>query len=82
MQPKFKRIFAWISLILLGLMYVSLLILALLGHGINSNLFGFCLLGTIAIPIFTWVIMWLINRAAGKIMPSDPVPTDSETKDN
>lgn len=78
MNTKFKRIFAWVSIVLLALMYILLIVLALMGFGINNNLFGFCLMGTIAIPLFAWVVLWLINRAAGKKMMHDPEKAQDE----
>lgn len=62
MKKNLKRIFAWVSIALLALLYISVLVLALMGYGFESNLFGFCLLGTIIIPIIVWVIVFLIDR--------------------
>ncbi|MCR5502590.1 MAG: hypothetical protein K6F53_06255 [Lachnospiraceae bacterium] len=63
MKNRKKQVFAWIAIIALLLLYLSVLVLALTGHGFDSNLFGFCILGTIFIPIFLWVVLWI----AGKI---------------
>lgn len=63
MKKRTKQIFAWVAIALLLLLYLSLLVLALTGHGFTSDLFSFALLGTIFIPIFAWVVLWL----AGKI---------------
>lgn len=67
-----KRIIAWITIILLLGLYLSTLILALLGFSIYSTLLLGCFIGTLVIPIFGFVIIWLYSRYTGKKAPGDP----------
>ncbi len=67
-----KRITAWICIVLLGLLYLSLLILSLLGYGFNSSLFAICLIGTIMLPILSFIVIYLYGRYNDKKVMSDP----------
>lgn len=68
----FKKIVAWICIIFLALMYVGALILALLGHGLKSNLLMACILGTLIVPILGFIIIWLYSRYNDLKAPGDP----------
>ncbi|MCR4990126.1 MAG: hypothetical protein K6A38_04610 [Lachnospiraceae bacterium] len=69
---KGKRIIAWICIAILVLLYVALLVVALLGHGFTDDLFAILLIGTITVPVFGFVIIYLYSRYNGKDAPSDP----------
>lgn len=68
----FKKIVAWICIIFLALMYITSLVLALLGHGITSNLLMACILGTLVVPILGFIIIWLYSRYNDFRAPGDP----------
>ena len=67
-----KRIMAWICIVILGLLYLSLLVLALLGYGFNSSLFAICLTGTLVLPILSFIVIYLYSRYNDKKTISDP----------
>lgn len=71
-NTKLKRIIAWIIIILLAGAYISTLVLALLGFGLNSNLFAFSIIATFVLPILGFVIIYLYDRYNGLKGPGDP----------
>lgn len=75
-----KRIVAWICIIILPLMYLTTLILALLGKDIYHPLLSACLLGTLLLPLFSFVIIWLIGRYQGKKVMGDPVEKNPDSE--
>ncbi|MCQ2080984.1 MAG: hypothetical protein MJZ11_04950 [Lachnospiraceae bacterium] len=74
-----KRVVAWISLIILPLLYLTTLVLALMGKDIYHPLLSACLLATLLVPLFSYVVIWLIGRYTGKEVMGDP--QNSEDKD-
>ena len=69
---NFKKIVAWVCIILLALLYLSLLVLALMGYGFNSSLFALCLIGTLVLPILAFIVIYLYSRYNDKKAPQDP----------
>ncbi len=67
-----KRIVAIIGIVLLVAMYLGALISALCGATFSSTLFSACIIATVAVPIFTYVIILLIGRDKGTKVPGDP----------
>lgn len=67
-----KRLLAIITIVILLLLYISTLVLAILGHGLDSNLFMGCILATISLPIFSHIIIFLYSRYTGRKAPGDP----------
>lgn len=58
----FKKIVAWISLALLLLLYLSTLIIALLGASYKDSMFMLCIYLTLAVPVVAFVLIWLSDR--------------------
>lgn len=54
-----KQIAAIVGLALLGLMYLTFFIVALIADELPQGLFITCLFATIFIPILIWVYIWL-----------------------
>ncbi len=63
MNKKIKRILAWTGIGLLLALYLTTLILSLMGYGLSSNLLGFSILATVFVPIFLWVVFRIIGRS-------------------
>ncbi len=57
-----KRILALCGVALLVLLYLATLILALLGYGFSSDLFGIAVIATILVPIVLFILIFLIER--------------------
>ena len=76
-NTRLKQIIAWIAIILLALLYLSTLVVALMGYGVQSSLFSACLIGTIVIPLIAFIILFLVARYNGGKAPGDP-NTDPE----
>ncbi len=70
--PVFKKVVAWICIIILASMYVTSLVLAICGYGITSNLLMGCILGTLIVPILGFIIIWLYSRYNDLHAPGDP----------
>lgn len=67
-----KRIAAWICIIILGCMYLSTLIMAIAGVSIYNKFFIASLIGTLVVPLFSFVVVWLIGRNTGRKVMGDP----------
>ncbi len=67
-----KRIVAWVCLIVLPLLYIVTLILALTGYSIYNGLLTTCIIATIGLPIFAYIIIWLIGRSQNQKVIGDP----------
>ena len=76
MNNKPKRIVAWVCLITLPLIYIATLVLALCGMDLYHPLLAICIIATIALPIFAYIIIWLLGRYNDKKIIGDPVETD------
>lgn len=72
MNKKVKRIIAWIAIGILLALYITSLVLALCGFSIYNGFFITSLIGTLVVPAFAWVIIWLYDRSVGKHAPGDP----------
>ena len=72
MNKKVKQIIAWVAIGILVALYLTTLILALCGLSIYNGFFITCLVGTLVVPVFAWVIIWLYDRSVGKRGPGDP----------
>jgi epoxide hydrolase-like predicted phosphatase len=64
--PVYKRVLAWIGIVLLAGMYVALLIFAILGSPNTYNLFLGCVAATVAIPIMLWLTIWAVGALTGR----------------
>lgn len=67
-----KRIAAWICIIILGGLYLSTLIMAIAGVSIYNKFFVASLIGTLVVPIFAFVVVWLIGRYTDRQVMGDP----------
>ncbi len=63
---KARRILALIGVILLALLYISTLVLAILGNENTMNLFILSIACTIMIPLIIHLFMMLTNARKGK----------------
>lgn len=61
-----KRIAAIAALILLAALYIATFVIALVYPPGAGNLFGVCLMATIAVPLLAWVYIWLYGQTTGK----------------
>ena len=64
--PAYKRVLAWVGIIVLVGMYVVLLYEALTGSPETYNVFITCVAATIAIPILLWLLIWAIGVFTGR----------------
>ncbi|MBP3814533.1 MAG: hypothetical protein ILA12_07740, partial [Butyrivibrio sp.] len=64
--PTYKRVLAWIGIIILVLMYLVLLYEALTGSPETYNVFITCVAATIAVPIILWLLIWSIGALTGR----------------
>ncbi|MDD6203346.1 MAG: hypothetical protein PUB13_10500 [Lachnospiraceae bacterium] len=62
MKKTPKQIAALIGASLLVLLYVLTLVFAVFDFPHSESMFRACLYGTIAIPLFTWIIMFLCGK--------------------
>lgn len=81
MKKRIKRIIALVAIGLLGALYLTTLILAILGVSIYNGLFVTCLIGTLGIPILAWIVIWLFDRATMRHAPGDPYQNEETTTD-
>lgn len=71
-NTKIKRIIAWIAIVLIAALYLTTLILALLGYGIYHPMLAICLIGTLVVPTLAFFIIWLLGRYNDKKVIGDP----------
>ena len=64
--PVYKRVLAWIGIIILVGMYLVLLYEALTGSPETYNVFITCVAATIAVPIILWLLIWSIGALTGR----------------
>lgn len=65
-QRKHKQIAAICCIVLLVLLYVAALVAALLDKSASGQWFKLCMIGTIVLPVVTWVYIWLYGAVTGK----------------
>lgn len=61
-----KRIAAIVALVLLAALYIVTFVVAVAYPPGAGNLFGVCLMATIAVPLLAWVYIWLYGQTTGK----------------
>lgn len=61
-----KRIAAIVALVLLAALYIVTFLVALFYPPGAGNLFGVCLMATIAVPLLAWIYIWLYGQTTGK----------------
>ena len=61
-----KRVAALFAVVLLVALYVVTLLAAVFDTSAAGSLFRICLICTVAVPLLTWVFIWLYGRTTGK----------------
>lgn len=61
-----KQIAALIAVVLLAALYIVTLIVAILDNSAAGRWFQACLVCTVAIPLLTWIFIWLYGQMTGK----------------
>lgn len=83
---KKKRILAWIGIILLAGMYLSNLVLALIGSDLATEMLKVCALCTVAIPIVLYGFLVVMGKTGPSDSRQDPDPgldeKDKEEEDD
>lgn len=59
------------------LLYVVTFIMAIVDKSDSAHLFYVCLFATFAIPLITWIYIWIYGRLTGKPTITDPKPEDT-----
>lgn len=65
MKQKMKRIFAWMGIILLGLLYLVTFILGVAGNESTIGWFMASLACTIVVPCLMYLVPWLARILGG-----------------
>lgn len=66
-----KRIAAIVALVFLAVLYIGTFVVALVYPPGAGNLFGVCLMATIAVPLLAWIYIWLYGQMTGKKTMAD-----------
>jgi epoxide hydrolase-like predicted phosphatase len=76
--PVYKRVLAWIGIVILVGMYLFLLFEALTGSPETYNVFLGCVAATVAIPILLWLLIWSIGALTGRhtVASLDPMTSN------
>lgn len=61
----FKQIAAWVTIILLIILYLTALILSLFAKKIPENMWFMVISATVFVPIIMWVFVWLFGKLTG-----------------
>ncbi len=78
--PVYKRVLAWVGIIILVGMYLLLLYEALTGSPQTFNVFITCAAATVAIPIVLWLLIWAIGAITGRHTVASLDPMTSNKK--
>ena len=76
--PTYKRVLAWVGIVVLVGMYLLLLYEALTGSPDTYNVFIGCVAATIAVPILLWLLIWAIGALTGRhtVASLDPMTSN------
>ena len=76
--PTYKRVLAWVGIVVLVGMYLLLLYEALTGSPETYNVFLGCVAATIAVPILLWLLIWAIGALTGRhtVASLDPMTSN------
>lgn len=66
-----KRVAALFAVILLAALYVLTLLAAVFDTSAAGSLFRICLICTVAVPLLTWIFIWLYGQTTGKSTIAD-----------
>ncbi len=61
-----KRIVALIGVFLLLALYVAALFISIFNPDSSGDMLRFCIFGTVAIPLFIWIYVWMYGKLTGK----------------
>ena len=76
----YKRVLAWVGIVVLVGMYLLLLYEALTGSPDTYNVFIGCVAATIAVPILLWLLIWAIGALTGRHTVASLDPMTSNKK--
>lgn len=82
-----KQIAALVAVILLVAMYALTLVVAIIDKSASGKMFAFCLICTVAIPLLTWIFIWIYGQYSGKKtiadlnLMQDPEGADAQAAD-
>ena len=76
----YKRVLAWVGIVVLVGMYLPLLYEALTGSPDTYNVFIGCVAATIAVPILLWLLIWAIGALTGRHTVASLDPMTSNKK--
>ncbi len=65
MNKRLKQIFAIIGLVIIAGLYITTLVLALIGSESTRHLFTASIIATVIIPVFLYVISWIYKLVKG-----------------
>lgn len=89
MKNKFKQISAIIAIVILVMLYILLVVFAIFDFPGRERLFYTCLYATIAVPILTWIYIFLYGKmkdhhtiASPDIMSSSCSKKEKKNTDN
>lgn len=66
-----KRVAALLAVVLLAALYVITLFAAIFDTSAAGSLFRICLICTVAVPLLSWVFIWLYGQTTGKSTIAD-----------
>ena len=66
-----KRVAALLAVVLLAAMYLITLLAAIFDTSAAGSLFRICLICTVAVPLLSWVFIWLYGQTTGKSTIAD-----------
>ena len=78
--PTYKRVLAWVGIVVLVGMYLLLLYEALTGSPETYDVFIGCVAATIAVPILLWLLIWAIGALTGRHTVASLDPMTSNKK--
>lgn len=65
-RSKAQRVAAMLCIILLVLLYLATLVSAIVDKSSTKQWFMLCLIGTIVIPLLTWIYIWMYGMLTQK----------------
>ncbi len=82
MKTKIKQIAAIIAIAILVLLYILLFIFAIFDFPGRERLFFICLYATIAVPILTWIYIYLYGKLKDRHTIASPDILQTNKKSN
>ncbi len=62
----FKRVFAWIGLVVIALWITATVLIAILPIPNKTAIFTFFMIGCVVFPILMWIVLWGYSAITGK----------------